>query len=113
MIDSLIADYEGKRYTLYEDPYNPYESIYIRAAFENGCMVLTDDEYEHGPDGGWSCEAMEFDRENTRKVIAVLLERGYDPLAVLKSMLSYEQRTRTFKKLCEERDIPFIRKFFI
>lgn len=107
MIDTYIAQLEGKKVMLYEDGSNPYESIYIRMEIKDGKLTVHDDECEHGPDGGWSWRWFEFDSENTRKVFAWLCEGGRNPVAVMTNMVGYEQRLSLFKQGCQERGIEF------
>lgn len=107
MSADIVIQHEGKNVLLYSDPSNPYESIYIRAKIENGCLTVTDEEIEHGPDGGSSCRILTFDKENTKKVMALLSFGGADPFAALKAMMGYEQRTRVFTDSCTKLGIVF------
>ncbi len=98
---------EGRKEMLYSDPSNPYESIYIRASVTGGRLTIDDDECEHGPDGGWSYKSLKFDKENTRKLLAILSAGNRDPFQVLKGMVGYQQRTRLIEDKCQEWDIVF------
>ena len=106
-VREIIAKYEGTEKQLYSDPGNPYESIYIEAKISDGLLTVTDSMCEHGPDGGWSYRTLSFDRSNTEKAVAMLLENDPDPFQAMKCMLSYADRTRTFQKMCESRGIVF------
>lgn len=108
-----ILRYEGKKIRLYQDPHNPYESIYITAGVEQKKLTLLDEEYEHGPDGGYSYETFEFDEENTEKVFMFLCESELDPMDSLAGMLDYANRTRRFLEECNKRGIVYIRKLFL
>lgn len=103
----LIASMEGKDYLLYTADGNPYESIYIRAKVENGCLTITDSEFEHAPgDGAWATRII-FDEVNTRRVFAFLTEVSEDPIKELSGMISYRNRTRVFLAYCEARGIEW------
>ena len=58
---------EGRKDLLFSTPDNPYESIYIYAEIKRGCLVITDSECDHAPDGGWSHQVITFDAGNTEK----------------------------------------------
>lgn len=107
----IITKLEGTQRLLYTDPSDPYESIYIRAKIQDGLLTVTDSECEHGPDGGWSHEILAFDKSNTQKAIAMLLERNNDPFDALSSMLSYENRTQVFRNLCKSKGIKYKNMF--
>lgn len=102
-----ICSFEGKERLLYSDPTNPYESIYIRAKISDGKLTITDSECEHGPDGGWSRRIITFDKQNTIKAIALLMENNTDPLQALKKMLGYNERTMLFREACVTAGIEF------
>lgn len=98
---------EGSESLLYSDPSNPYESIYIRARVVHGVLTVIDSECEHGPDGGWSHKTITFDRENTEKVFAFLLDMSYDPFRALARMIDYNDRTGHFLEVCDELGIRY------
>ncbi len=106
-VKDVITAYEGTEKLLYQDPGNPYESIYIRAKVSDGLLTVTDSECEHGPDGGWSHRTLEFDKMNTEKVFLMLMERNPDPFGALKGMLSYQDRTGIFREMCDSRGIKY------
>ena len=106
-----ISRWEGKNLLLWEDQNNPYESIYIRACVEQGRLSLTDSQCDHAPDGGWSHIVLEFDEENSGRVIEFLSEDGKEPFAVLKGMLDSQNRSGRFVEECQVRNIAFKKKF--
>ena len=106
-VKDVITTYEGTEKLLYSDASNPYESIYIRAEIRNRSLTVTDSECDHGPDGGWSHGTYTFDEENTEKVIFFLLEKNPDPFMAMESMMTYEDRTRVFAKMCDEKGIIY------
>lgn len=110
-IKETVAKYEGYEKTLFEDPSNPYESVYIRAEVSGGKLTVTDSECEHGPDGGWTHRTFLFDKENTEKAFAFLTEQGTDPFVKLSGMIDGNVRTRRFTEACDERGIEYLSRF--
>lgn len=106
-IKDIITSYEGTEKLLYSDPSNPYESIYIRAKIKDGLLTVIDSECEHAPDGGWSHRILAFDKINTEKAFLMLLEKDHDPFKAIKDMLSYSERTGTFREACDKRGIKY------
>ena len=86
-----ISEREGLEVQLYSDPSNPYESIYIKAKITDGALTVTDSECGHAPYGSWSHRIIRFDRENTEKVFAFLLEQNDDPYRALARMFRLHQ----------------------
>lgn len=106
-LNDIITSLEGTDRLIYSDSDNPYESIYIRAKIKDGLLTVTDSECSQGPGGGWSHRTLKFDGINTQKVFMLLLERNDNPLAALKDMVNYQDRTRVFRELCNEKGIEY------
>ena len=104
---------EGRKDLLFSTPDNPYESIYIYAEIKHGCLVITDSECDHAPDGGWSHQVITFDAENTEKAFSLLCERNADPFLALADTFSYEERTRPFLADCRQRGVEYTVQLFI
>ena len=106
-IQVRLFEKEGKEEILYPDPNNPYESCEIRARIVGGALTINDSECGHAPDGGWSHRTIVFDRENTEKVFAFLLDACYDPFRALKNMINYNDGLIPFLDACNERGIKY------
>ena len=101
-----IAEKECKEELLFSDS-NLYESIYIRARIYNGALTVIDSECGHAPDGGWSHRSILFDKENTERVVGILLDMSYDPYRGLKQLINYDSRLDHFIDICEQQGIKY------
>ena len=106
-VNRAIASFEGKERLLYSNPDNPYESIYIKAQVEGGCLTITDRECGHAPDGRWSHRTLSFDAENTQKVFRFLLSKYASSVVGLANMLNGRNRTAVFQEACDARGIQY------
>ena len=106
-VQALISSCEGKEKRLYSDSGNPYESIEITARVSDGMLTVTDSECEHGPDGGWSCRTLTFDRVNTQRLSLLLAGVHPDPFRALSSMIDCAERTDRLLRQCRSSDIQY------
>ena len=101
-----MENYEKKQFSLINHK-SPYESVFVDAFIEDGCLIVKDDHFDHGPDGFHSTHITRFDKENTLRLFTYLIKRNPDPIKELCSIASVSNSGAQIKEECDKAGIKY------
>ena len=107
-----IDEYEDKQFTLVNSN-NPYESVFIDAFIKEGCLIINNDYFDHGPEGFRSRHVIRFDKENTRKLFSLLTSQNPDPINALERMVNARKNVDGLKKECNRANIIYTDSLYL